>query len=113
MLSLIHISVVDGGLVYGVAGGLGVRSEQSAGAVAPDFTPAHALVVGLGEGAVGVVVFGDVGHVVVEGDRHAVGERPAQELELVAPAERKLVTLGAQVGAVHLGGCLLYTSRCV
>ena len=91
------------GLIDVIAGSLGVRGEESADAVTPDLTPAHTFVVGLGERAVGVVVFGDVGHVVVEGNRHAVSERPTQKLELVAPAERELVTLGAQVGAVHLG----------
>ena len=93
--------LVHGRLVDGVVAGFLVRGEQSVDAVTPDFAPAHAFVVFLGEGAVGVVELGDVRNVVVEGQRHAVRERTAQQLELVAPVERELVAFGAQVGAVH------------
>ena len=94
------VSQVD---LFGVGLGLLVGLEESVGDEAPDFADLHALVVILIERFVGIVVFGDDALVVADVESDAVLERFACQLELVAPVDGELVSLGAQVGCIHVG----------
>ena len=89
--------------LLGVGFCLLVGLEESVGDEAPDFADLHALVVILIERFVGIVVFGDDALVVADVESDAVLERFAGQLELVAPVDGELVSLGAQVGCIHVG----------